>query len=397
LSLSDAGVFFWLLSFTTVLLQFGTQGYHDVILKDASQKKNNPQQLLTNSKFIFHQVLKGSFIVTVIGLLSYSLLQKSIPKLESLNFVSYTAMTFTAFLWCFTNLTGHLLQGLNKKILSIYTISIATPIIFCFFYLFLLKVELTLTHTCVLFLVAQLINTITSYFFIKKFLHKTDLSPEAEHLNKMSKEIWAISIMSVALNWGAQLISGIWISPEKIAGLSVCIRISLALNFILIAINFILAPKIANLSRENKNKELQITISSFMNYTYFMLIPLIFFLAFFKKNILNLFGNDYINFDTVLIILIFGQVINVLTGPAGYLLTMSGNEKSMKHIYIISTLTTLIGIFIMTPIYGVLGAAISTTLGICTQNLGATYLVKKKVGISIIPSFRPYLKALTNK
>jgi hypothetical protein len=67
--------------------------------------------------------------------------------------------------------------------------------------------------------------------------------------------------------------------------------------------------------------------------------------------------------------LAIGQWVNVATGPAGTLFYMSGYEKILRNdIFFV----TLLGVSISTvliPLYGVNGAALSTTIALTVLNL----------------------------
>ena len=81
------------------------------------------------------------------------------------------------------------------------------------------------------------------------------------------------------------------------------------------------------------------------------------------------FGSEYSASILPLVILLFGQLINVLTGPVGYLLTMTGHEQESFRILL---KVLIIGILLNIPaIYflGGEGAAIATAIAIAGRNI----------------------------
>lgn len=57
-------------------------------------------------------------------------------------------------------------------------------------------------------------------------------------------------------------------------------------------------------------------------------VPVLAFMVFFPEFLMGLFGEEYKVAAPLLQILAIGQFINVITGSVGYLLNMTGHEKT---------------------------------------------------------------------
>jgi O-antigen/teichoic acid export membrane protein len=79
-----------------------------------------------------------------------------------------------------------------------------------------------------------------------------------------------------------------------------------------------------------------------------------------------------------------GQAVNVITGSVGYLLTMSGNERDLRFVTILSGITVVILTCTLTPLYGAIGATVATAFSLAMQNLMAVYFVKKRLGFNTL-------------
>jgi O-antigen/teichoic acid export membrane protein len=88
----------------------------------------------------------------------------------------------------------------------------------------------------------------------------------------------------------------------------------------------------------------------------------------------------------VFIILIFGQVINVITGAVAMLLNMTGHEKEMRTIMLKSLFITAVLFIVLTGLIGVFGAAISISVGLILQNSLASWRVRSLLNIKTLPS-----------
>lgn len=109
---------------------------------------------------------------------------------------------------------------------------------------------------------------------------------------------------------------------------------------------------------------------------------LVFFLAF-GGDILALYGKSFAEAGRwPLVIIIIGQLFNLLTGPHGAMLNMLGYEKKLFKLYLVSSLILFTGLFIFAPMLGLLGVAIAGLLSIVFLNLAELYLMKKCLEIS---------------
>lgn len=150
----------------------------------------------------------------------------------------------------------------------------------------------------------------------------------------------------------------------------------------LIAVNMPLQPEFTHAwSTCNYKKAQMLTTDATLISTGIALICALLLIPFAEK-ILWLFGDQYIESAFALRILVFGQLFNAASGPCGLLLALSGHQKIvMLTIAMISILKLLIG-WKLIPLYGVIGAATASSIGIITWNLIFIYFVSYKLRIS---------------
>ena len=113
-------------------------------------------------------------------------------------------------------------------------------------------------------------------------------------------------------------------------------------------------------------------------------IPITTFILLVPELIMSIFGPEFTRGATVLQIICLGQVINVLAGSVGLLLSMSGHERDLRTVTLISGPIALVLPFILIPTYGINGAAYSTAISMITQNLIAAFLVKRRLGFNTL-------------
>lgn len=95
---------------------------------------------------------------------------------------------------------------------------------------------------------------------------------------------------------------------------------------------------------------------------------------------MQLFGDEFLAAAPLLVVLSLGQMVNIATGSVGFLLLMSGHERTMKYITICSGTISIALLVFLSQSYGVLGAAWAMAIGMAIQNLTALYFVKRYLG-----------------
>lgn len=220
------------------------------------------------------------------------------------------------------------------------------------------------------------------------WLRKTPLTlPNKPKMNSMlhtTLPLWGIALLSSLIHWVGQLISGRWLEAEQLAHLAAAQRTAMLISFILIAVNTVTTHHFAALYQENKREELrQLALDSTRIMIIFS-IPIAIAILFFSSHIMSIFGSSFSQGSNLLIVLSVGQFVNVATGSVGCLLMMSGHEKDLLYILIISSIISIFLSIILTITMQAVGTAIAIATGLILQNLGATWMVKKRLGFNTL-------------
>lgn len=202
-----------------------------------------------------------------------------------------------------------------------------------------------------------------------------------------AKPLFAIVIMAQVTQWAGQLTLGAWSTAEDVALFSVAQRTAMLTAFILIAVNAIAAPKFAEAYKQGDLNQVSSVAKMSGRLMTICALPIVGFIMLFAPWLMSLFGEEFIQGANVLRILALGQFVNVITGSVGYLLQMTGYEKTLRNNVIISSLITIVGSVVFIPVFGLVAAAWVTTLAISTQNLLCVYQVKKHLGFNTLNIF----------
>jgi len=206
------------------------------------------------------------------------------------------------------------------------------------------------------------------------------LSPK--HLLQSSWPLFGVVLTGLVMQQVATIFLGIWGTTEDVGVFNVANRVASLLLFPLMAMISILAPKFAAMHRQGDLGGLKrLAHSSSMMLTFFA-IPVALLVAGSAEWILAVFGPDFKNGALVLDILLIGVVINAVTGAVAELLIMSSHESTVRAVNTFGAIIIISCCFILIPLFGGMGAAISVTTGYAILNVTMAFMVWKKLGFN---------------
>lgn len=281
---------------------------------------------------------------------------------------------------------GFVFQGLEKSVLAVFfqTMGVSIVFVLAVFLFFIFDFKINYTILTEIYFFSAVLVFIFSVFVWWRISADFDgvifkLSYD-KSLILASRDLWLASCMMLLVQWSGVLIAGIFVSGSDLAGLSIAQRTAGLITFVLMLVNMLVAPKYAKMWSD-KNlvgmkglaRKSTIAMASFS-------IPMFFVFLFFSEYIMSVFGSGYENYALILVVISFGQLVNVLTGSVSYLLNMTGHERDYRNITFLSGLLTLLLSFVLTAQYGVNGAAMATAIGLCIQNLFGFGMVRRRLG-----------------
>ena len=149
-----------------------------------------------------------------------------------------------------------------------------------------------------------------------------------------------------------------------------------------IIISHSIAPLYSKFKEERKMDELQSLFRSATRAIFIMTLGIFVFFVIGGKFILGFFGENYVNGYIPLLILAFGKLVSSFIGPIGILMVMLGLEKYNNFGLLLQIILMSIGLYVLIPMYGLVGAAISTCLGLVLYQIILAIIIKKKMGIN---------------
>lgn len=145
--------------------------------------------------------------------------------------------------------------------------------------------------------------------------------------------------------------------------------------------DYVFMPKIAALFESRQLIKLQQLVRNSSLQVLSITLPIVCTLFIGGKWILGMFGPQYASSYTVLVILLCGQLVNSFTGMVGGLMTMTGHQRTFFIFYLFAFAIQFLLNIILIPAFGIIGAAIGTSLSMIVLNLCAYAFVKRKMKI----------------
>ena len=169
-------------------------------------------------------------------------------------------------------------------------------------------------------------------------------------------------------------------------------RLASLVSFPLAAIINIASPKFAEVAAKSyKTIALKEVAEKATRLSVWGAMPFFLVLFIFPKYFLSIFGTKFLIAQNILYILLIGQMVNVLVGPVGHFLWMTGYAQKFQFIMFISLIVSLIGNLIMVPMMGITGAAIINVIVMIVKNCLCWRLINKEFSINMF-YFPIYLK-----
>jgi O-antigen/teichoic acid export membrane protein len=177
------------------------------------------------------------------------------------------------------------------------------------------------------------------------------------------------------------LFLGIMREDKEVGIYSIARKISGFVSFGLFASNIVLAPKIASLYQEGKIEILQLLVKKSIRIIFIFSLLIMVLLAGVSFPLLKFLGEEYVLSFIPLLIMMFGELINVAFGPVALLLISCNQEKMANRNMLFAIILNATGNLVLIHFFGYIGAAISTTVTVIAWNLSMAMSVKNIIGI----------------
>jgi len=379
---SDAGVFLYSYTIMMITVQISRAGSDNSIIKSISGVSS--YKFVSRSLF-YHFVIAVTLCI-VLSLSIYIVasfgLFEAFTTSTDLNILVCLLVSAVLFLCC--QILGSFFQSRYRVYVQYWCLGLGVSLsgfALCAYYFFV--DDYGVERFALLFSLACLAVLLISFcIFIFSFKKSFDQSNEEKALSlvdvsKAMSPFALLAVLNVSIQWGGNLLSGVWLSGDDLAVLSIVIRLSMLAGFLFLSYSALHAPLAAKLYREDSMAQyMPKTQKSFIVSVAFSLCVFLVF-SLFGRLILSLFGEAYIGGYLSLVALSFAWLIRTAFGPVGTVLLMANCVSISRKNLIISAVVGILSSLLLIPLLGVEGAVLSTVLSSLCLSLLNYYHAKK--------------------
>jgi len=235
------------------------------------------------------------------------------------------------------------------------------------------------------FLISLIIGTFLAFYYLKKtfpLITEKEISPiyETKSILHFSWPLFFVGFFDIFIFHINTLMLGHFKTSQEVGIYGAAQRTAFLIPIVLNAFNAIFAPMIADFYHRGEYKKLESLFKIVTKWVFTVSFPVFLLVVFFAKEILSLWGKEYIAGAICLIVICGAQLINCSVGSVGYMIMMTGRtEINLLNTIIVLAMTISLNLLLI-PKFGILGAALSLAIAIGTINtirLIEVYLILK--------------------
>lgn len=370
---ADANDFFYSVTLLTILAALSRGGLEAPLVRFLGAS-NTSAHVVDSRTLIKTAVVKVSLISVAVAVLLSVVAASTLDMPRAVKFFSL-ALPPVAII----GIVAFALQGLGKPLWSTYLLFTSTPAMALA--LILVNPPHTTLDAVWLYLLA-----VAGTLAIALTLSVINLPPQsAQKGDRHESDLrgaWpmlATNIFTQLTLWAPYILYSHIGSEDNAELLYAAARTAVAVSLILAVINTVFGHRAARLYASDNIDALRRLLQHSMLLGCGVGLPLCAILLIAPDTVMQLWGQNYVAGATAMQVVAIGQLINLLTGPVGNLLAMTGNGRGQALSAALAALVAAGTSIALIPDFGMIGAAIATTLGLATQNVGCSFIVYRKL------------------
>jgi O-antigen/teichoic acid export membrane protein len=387
LGTSNFGVYAYAMNWISLLSIPSSLGLNWLLVREvATHKAKSSWELMRGILYWSNQlVLTTSICVAIVTLIiSWHLRNQGIETITLPFFISLASLPILAL----RSQRIAVMQGLQKVVLGQLPEFLIEPILFLgLIGILYWKFNASLD---VLWVIGAYILTISVTFILGAILLSRSLPSEVRSVKPQYQiKQWIQSALPFMLMGGLQTVNSraditmlgaikgadavaVFVSIDK--GVTIIV-------FILGVVGTVLAPTIASVYAMGNMEKLQKIVTKSARLIILVSLPTTLWFIVFGKWFLSLFGSEYVQGYSGLVILCIAQLFNAAAGSVGVLLSMTGHEKYIAINTGINAGLNIILNAVLIPIWGINGAAIASAITLINSNVFCGFWCIKKLDI----------------
>ena len=385
------GTYSYAVAWINLLLIPATLGIEGLIVRENSIYKTKEDWHLSKGLLNWgnKSVLASSILIANIALLIFWLGQFNLDKNTLIVLsISFISLPFVAL----SRLRQSAMQSIGKIVMGQLPEMLINPLMLCAFLtavIIVLPLKITAVEAVIVRAIAATISFITGAILLQKYLPRQfkQATPRYEERTwlRSALPMLLIGSMYIINNQTDTIMLGILSNSEAVGIYTVANRGAGLISFILLAVNSPLGPTFASLYAAGEKQKLQKVVTQCCRIVFGSALFIATILIVFGKQLLLLFGSEFVSGHLVLTVLSVGQLTNAFTGSVALLLMMTGYDKYTAIGVSISAILNIILNAVLIPIWHAEGAAVATAASTIIWNIILVIFALQKLNINSTP------------
>lgn len=279
------------------------------------------------------------------------------------------------------------LAGLHRIGCSQMIYSWLWPAIFCAAAIPLgLAGAMTVTHALLLITVSFTLTALVGALLLMRFLDSVPRSGapprEPPRLLKPGLSLFTLEFTKLLIASAPAIVLGIVASSRETGLFALAWRLALVVNLLISGVTGMAAPRFASLFARNDLDGLNRCAAQAVRLVLCFALPFVLCMLLVPERLLALFGHGYGAGAPVLRVLALGQLAAACFTAMPELLGMTAHTSALYRINLYSAAILLIGLAVLTPYGGGVGAAAVASFAIAVNGATAAWAARRLLGVS---------------
>jgi O-antigen/teichoic acid export membrane protein len=213
-----------------------------------------------------------------------------------------------------------------------------------------------------------------------------------------ARALFSVSLPMIIANftnrmnpWIAVTVLGVLASSSTVGIFNVAMRTALLVSLVLEAF-IIFSPIVSNLYARGQIEDLKILYQDVSRWTFTGALAIFLVIALLAKDIMAIFGPEFVSGWLVLVVIAGGQLFSASVGSTTRVLSMTGNQYTVMLATFGSAATSALVCVALVPAYGMLGAGLGVGAGVILAQVVMVLFIRQRLGLRAYN--RGYLKPL---
>lgn len=385
------GVYSVVISTVTIIATFSKIGLDNLSLK-VVEKRNT---IINRSFLVFGLTVIGisSIVLVVVISLVDSFFVIDILKQQLIGSKALIIIISLVVLFGLTDFLEKFVRSLGKFKESLLPKLVIRPLVFCIALALAYYKVIDLSKTGVLYFLLASYCLVVAFYLIRVIpeLRQRDLKVVRNVIpTSTESKSWLKVGFFFLLTGGAQtlfknldiILIGQIRDLTEVEYYQGAVKLNLIFSFFLNSVIYVVAPNVSSLLKKGELNKLNRQLST-SKWLVFLVSGISVLVLWILGDLLlgQLYDASFVEARYAFRWLLIGNFISAICGPVGVMLNLSGFEKRVSLVEILAVTFNIILNILLIPVYGYLGAAITTCGVLILRNFYLLHCLNRQVGI----------------